>query len=269
MTRSRRSALEDAQVEDAAHAGLVLSRYLEEPYNGDEHEKARKQLFQQSIDAANGAKQVYAQAHRRWKRSIPEPNATKIVKTTGRVILGLGSESVLEAGIRLHHTYGLPVLPGTALKGLASSYCHEVWGRDDAGFRGRGGPDDDGIGSHYHVLFGDQDQAGRIVFHDGWLDPAVLDQEEGPLVHDVLTPHHQEYYGSEGDKPPTDFDDPRPVRYLSVTGRFMLAVSCPIAVDEAQGWADLALDLLLEALKHRGLGGKTSSGYGRMVRVDR
>src|ERR1700680_515711 len=46
-----------------------------------------------------------------------------------RLIVGLGSENVLETGIRLHHTYGLPVIPGSALKGLAAHYCHEIWGK--------------------------------------------------------------------------------------------------------------------------------------------
>ena len=38
---------------------------------------------------------------------------------------------MLETGIRLHHTYGLPIIPGSALKGLASHYCAQVWGHDE------------------------------------------------------------------------------------------------------------------------------------------
>lgn len=41
----------------------------------------------------------------------------------GRVVIGLGAESVLETSIRLHRVYGFPILPGSALKGLARSYA--------------------------------------------------------------------------------------------------------------------------------------------------
>jgi CRISPR-associated protein Cmr6 len=40
-----------------------------------------------------------------------------------RVIVGLGAESVLETSIRLHRIYGFPIIPGSALKGLARSYA--------------------------------------------------------------------------------------------------------------------------------------------------
>jgi CRISPR-associated protein Cmr6 len=38
-----------------------------------------------------------------------------------RIVVGLGAESVLEASIRLHRVYGFPIIPGSALKGLARS----------------------------------------------------------------------------------------------------------------------------------------------------
>jgi len=40
-----------------------------------------------------------------------------------RVIVGLGAESVLEASVRLHRVYGFPIIPSSALKGLARSYA--------------------------------------------------------------------------------------------------------------------------------------------------
>ncbi|MHA2641764.1 MAG: type III-B CRISPR module RAMP protein Cmr6 [bacterium JZ-2024 1] len=36
-----------------------------------------------------------------------------------RVIVGLGAESILETHLRLHRIHGFPIIPGTALKGLA------------------------------------------------------------------------------------------------------------------------------------------------------
>jgi CRISPR-associated protein Cmr6 len=40
-----------------------------------------------------------------------------------RVVVGLGAESVLETSIRLHRVYGFPIIPASALKGLARSYA--------------------------------------------------------------------------------------------------------------------------------------------------
>jgi len=39
-----------------------------------------------------------------------------------RIVIGLGGESVLETDITLHHLYGIPFIPGSALKGLTRAY---------------------------------------------------------------------------------------------------------------------------------------------------
>jgi len=39
-------------------------------------------------------------------------------KTKSRLIVGLGDESVYETSIRLHRNYGVPYIPGSALKGI-------------------------------------------------------------------------------------------------------------------------------------------------------
>ncbi len=65
----------------------------------------------------------------RWEAALEEYRAkgysvSKVrLAAASRVVVGLGSESVLETGIRLHHLYGFPIVPGSALKGLARSYA--------------------------------------------------------------------------------------------------------------------------------------------------
>jgi hypothetical protein len=58
------------------------------------------------------------------------------------------------------------------------------------------------------------------------------------------------------------------VPFLSVTGTFRVAVSWrgPIS-DKAKNWTDLARSLICDALKDWGVGGKTTSGYGRMIEL--
>lgn len=235
---------------NGAHAGAVLSHCLQK--QNDDNNAARRAVLDQASAATIRARAVYALAFERWRAGYP---VHRTVETEGRLIAGLGGQSTLETGITLHHTYGTPVIPGTSLKGLASHYCEEVWGVTDARFK-KGD-------KFHHEIFGDQDDAGFVTFHDAWIAPESLKKDSG-LVLDVMTPHHREYYGKAG--PPTDFDDPNPVSFLSVTGRFLLIVSCGGITPDANSkrWAELALELLLAAAADWGVGGKTNSGYGRL-----
>ncbi len=250
---------------DLSHPGLLAARYLHE--QGDGHPKARRLLFTQVTEAQRdeALATLYRGAYERWKRSLPKPCHASELQADGRLIVGLGGESVLETGITLHHTYGVPIIPGSALKGLAAHYCDCVWGAADPEFKKQSG-------THYRTLFGTTEDAGHIVFHDAWITPDSL-KEDG-LVLDVMTPHHGDYYsgkkrkrpdGGEDIVPPTDFDDPNPVTFLSVTGKFLVAVSCDVGGDEGEKAAETAMELLTEALREWGVGGKTSSGYGRLV----
>jgi hypothetical protein len=114
----------------------------------------------------------------------------------------------------------------------------------------------------HRLLFGTTDDSGCIVFHDSWLTP----DSPQPLVLDVMTPHHPKWNDVKDPVAPTDFDSPTPVPFLSVTGAFHVAVAWRgPAHDKAKCWTQLALSLLCDALKDWGIGGKTSSGYGRLV----
>jgi CRISPR-associated protein Cmr6 len=184
----------------------------------------------------------------------------------------LGGENVLETGLTLHHTYGVPFIPGSAIKGLAAHYAAQVWGLGDSKWvhdseKGQ-------QGEYHRIVFGDQSEAGFITFWDAWITPDSL-KEDGSsgLVLDVMTPHHQDYNMgktySDGPRqgqliPPTGFDNPVPVSFLSVAGTFLVGVSCDDTGEEGRKCARLALDLIGEALENWGIGGKTSSGYGRM-----
>lgn len=44
------------------------------------------------------------------------------MRTKSRLIIGLGNESIYETSIRLHRNYGVPYIPGSALKGVAKHY---------------------------------------------------------------------------------------------------------------------------------------------------
>lgn len=249
----------------ATHPGLVLQRYLIRHSDAGD----RRTLLDVACKAAGSEslRSLYVEAFERWKNSFTpdKPFQKERLTTTARLIVGLGSENVLETGLRLHHTYGVPIIPGSALKGLASHYCHEVWGRsqdatapeDNILFRRRG--------KHHSLLFGATEDGGVITFHDAWIVPESLN--DGALRLDVMTPHHPKWQMNEA--PPTDFDSPVPVSFLSVAGTFDVRLSwsgpAHTPPEKAKDWTNLAMQVLQEALAEWGVGSKTSSGYGRLV----
>ncbi len=255
------------------HPGLILQRYLVRQSDPEERQKLLDAARETARHPALRA--LYAEAYRRWNQSFSGGGSfrSEQLTTAGRLIVGLGSENVLETGLRLHHTYGVPIIPGSALKGLASHYCDEVWGqrhlRDEVAeenkrFR-RKRSANEVEGDYHRLLFGTTEDGGVITFHDAWIMPESLD--DGALRLDVMTPHHPKWQTNEA--PPTDFDSPVPVSFLSITGTFDVRISWSGPADTpsktVEAWTDLAIQILREALVEWGIGGKTSSGYGRLV----
>lgn len=261
-----RNSLQAVNPENGQHAGLLLNRFLKVVVGDKNHPDCRKELQRGAVNAAKSSQQLYKLAFDRWRASLPEPSKSQTLHTQGRVIVGIGGENILKTGITLHHTYGVPIIPGSALKGLAAHYAAQIWGTADQKWKKRG--------EYFETVFGAHDTAGHIVFHDAWIHPESLTKPNEGLVRDVMTPHHGDYYAKktykDGPKkgqliPPTDFDNPNPVTFLSVAGRFVISVSCDVKGPEGEKWTTLVFDLLLEALREWGVGGKTSSGYGRFA----
>ncbi len=244
------------------HPGLLLARYLAEQ---NENGRDKRELLAAAAACSRDALllDLYRRAFERWLTGLGGVKAEADLGTPPftRLIVGLGNKGVVDAGLRLHHTYGVPLIPGSALKGLASHYCHEVYGTVDAKFHR--------LQQYHDLLFGTTEDGGVIRFEDAWLHPDSLREPGHGLLPDVMTPHHQEWQ-TDPHAAPTDFDSPVPVPYLSVAGRFHVALvwqgpEQPEALEHAPGWVKLAFDLLAKALAEWGAGGKTTSGYGRLV----
>jgi CRISPR-associated protein Cmr6 len=262
------------------HAGLLLQRYLCENATGEDgNPQEKRALLQAAISAAGNAevRALYQAAFDRWSLSLSSDPAPFDLAGKGRLIVGLGSENALETGIRLHHTYGMPIIPGSALKGLSAHYCDQVWGErhsqtpssEALHFRGARQLDKqhnkraEPPGKYHRLLFGTTDEGGCMTFHDAWYVPG---SSPTPLVLDVMTPHHPDWNDIRNPVAPTDFDSPTPVPFLSATGTFRLALSWHGPEHkEAKGWTDRAKELVRDAVKYWGIGGKTTSGYGRLA----
>ncbi len=244
----------------AQHAGLWFEKYTRHPTETKQHS-------QHIADTAAIAEpSIYAAWFAGWQAALASAGViTKRANCLGRLSVGLGNENVIETGITLQRTYGMPYIPGSALKGLAASYA-----RKRLGAEWREG------GNGYRVLFGyaserqgadvlsqpeaetDTGAAGYITFFDAHYLPGS--GKDGHALHaDVVTVHHQEYYNSAKQVAPADWDAPNPVPFLTATGDYLLALAGPPI------WVNAAYQILAYALVEYGVGAKTNAGYGRMM----
>lgn len=268
-----------------SHAGLAYSRWAPPPVmlkEGAEQGAEERNLWLDRVARCREPKD-YAKAYWRWEASLSGPDTVCFkVEALERVLVGHGNPSPVEVGLTLHHTWGVPVLPGSALKGLTAGYVEAVYGPDPGReererelFRGvewEGSRMVRGPGTVYRRLFGAPDvtgpgghegaSQGEVVFHDALWVPA---QGKPMLARDVLTVHQRGYYASGGETWPGDFDDPNPVAFLTVAPGACFLVALSVA-PEVRGGRELlarAARYLKEALGDWGVGGKTAAGYGR------
>lgn len=194
---------------------------------------------------------AYEAAYEAWKKAITDEHThVEEMVAASPVIVGLAAETPIETSITLHYPYGVPIIPGSALKGLARSYARLAVSQREGGEALAEG------GEACKFLFGTQEQAGQVTFLDAWWAPTAGVK---PLHQDVMTPHHSRYYSSQGRESPADTEDPVPVNFLHAKGRFLVAVRCA-----REEWREFAFRLLVAALADWGVGAKTAAGYGRL-----
>ncbi len=170
----------------------------------------------------------------------------------GRLLVDYGRASAIEMNVSLHPVWGVPRVPGSALKGVTRSWARrEAW-----------------TGQQLEDCFGnepeaDTSRAGRVIFYDAYPVDGKFE-----LALDVLTPHYREYY--EGIGPPGEYLSPIPHTFLTVVQtEFRFHLGIERRAEEKVGQADLAqqLDKVAQALKQalvdEGVGAKTAAGYGR------
>lgn len=259
MMKTRRKQLLEVEKTTSTHPGLWLDKYIEEqetkdfetPSNKDQSKgNSRSQLIKEVTSLREPDE--YEEFFERWTKMLINYGAkTREARVKGRMIVGLGSESVLETSMTLHHTYGVPYIPGSALKGLAASYASKRLG--DVWKKGK---------PAYNAVFGDTNSAGYITFFDALYIPGS--GHKGQVLYpDVITVHHPKYYQEEKNVPPSDWDSPNPVAFLSATGKYLVALAAPDLGKDSE-WIKRTYDILRFALEEMGIGAKTSSGYGRM-----
>ncbi len=258
--KARRKDLQGLRYRDGWNVGLWLDRYVPELPDPVGASEEQKEAARQHIETVAGAKAPagYETAFERWAGQLPEEWRLR-GRVVGRMVIGLGAKGVLETGLTLCRTWGVPKVPGSALKGVAAAAAGLLEGDEWRAPE----PEEEREPNAYDTLFGTTDLAGAVVFHDGWWVP----EETVPLVVDAITVHHPDYYQPVRPKAPSDFDAPNPVAFASVRGEYLLVVE-PRDPETGRQWRQAAVELLAIGLAELGLGAKTNAGYGRLELVD-
>jgi CRISPR-associated protein Cmr6 len=209
--------------------------------------------------------------------------------TAAPLIIGLGAKHILDTAITLDRNTGLPVIPGSALKGLARTVAlvklatHIVeeptlavlpkldgWIAEDTNWEALaemcGGTMTEFEQKHkstvelFRKQFGFRDQSGSVIFMDG-----IYAETTAPkYAVDIMNVHYRNYYGAKHDAP-SDDQQLNPITYLTVGvgQKFNFAV-LPRTQADTEYVAEVK-EYLKAGLKEDegyGIGAKTSQGYG-------
>lgn len=237
-----------------AHPGLLIQRgYQRDDRDSEEGRKAKTDHLQRICAIPSGA--FYANAYQRWRQATGDKLRFKqlvlALQPQTRLFIGLTGGGMLETGCAISHSYGMPYIPGSSVKGVVRAHVRQSTFADqhpevvDELFGAAADPDQ----GHPEGL------SGVVVFHDAWWVPSV-EGAPTPFVQEIVTSHHLDYYCQDGRVAASDLDSPIPNAQIAVRGQFLFVL------EGAPGWRDLAEKMLLAALSERGIGAKTRTGYG-------
>jgi CRISPR-associated protein Cmr6 len=184
------------------------------------------------------------------------------LRTHSRLVIGLGLPHPIETGFLFDRLTGSVYLPGSSIKGML---------RAAARLAGDGELEDTtGLSTGFWTaenrdrLFGPALAPGAVAKTGSLRVFDAFPVQWPRLEVDVLTPHFTRYY--EKKAVPADWESPSPVPFLTIAeGQ---AFRFHFASTNQERWEDdwVRLRLLLgTALEWLGIGGKKSSGYGRLA----
>ena len=174
-------------------------------------------------------------------------------KADWRMVVGLGAENVHETSMTLHHIYGIPYIPGSALKGIArdadvADLCSEVQNEKpdvmDAliSMPASDEKDEDkrrkeikknGKFKRLNKDYVEPENTTIDKIIQGWPDFETArkifggQKQAGKVIFfdafpekdisikpDIMNPHYPKYYS--GDEVPADWQNPTPIKFLTV-----------------------------------------------------
>lgn len=214
-----------------------------------------------------------------------------------RMVIGLGASHPQETSMTLHHIYGIPYIPGSAIKGVTRHWvilkefdklnlpikqinCFvKILESADIG-------DKDKSKRECEEKFKTKSKDETIIpdeklynfLKNNWKEIELFQnifgtqQQQGKVIFfdaypvdkielkmDVMTPHYGPYYSdTSGKTPPADYHNPNPIKFLTVEKTMFQFYLASKSSDLLQ----IAEEWLKDALQNFGIGAKTSMGYG-------
>jgi CRISPR-associated protein Cmr6 len=230
--------------------GLLLDRYLAFGDNRGQLQLLRELTDRRALvpDFA-GQRELIAAHDARWQQTAEELGAiTFSAHPHWRVIVGLGTNDLLEGGITLHPVFGFPIVPASALKGITRCYANWVLEASE---------------EEMNSLLGRAEEQGQLrgdlVFLEG--SPADVPTVE----RDVINPIFGGYY-RDAKTPPASYLSPSPIFFLALgaRSRYRFGVASFSGDREA---AEQGVRWLQGALTELGVGAKGAAGYGYWERL--
>jgi CRISPR-associated protein Cmr6 len=219
------------------------------------------------------------------------------LKTASRLVVGLGAGHVLETSLTLHHIFGIPYIPGSALKGVVRMVSfwkiaekldkksdEQIKDLQEQLYEGKLSDTDENEILKHKLLFGAKNFKGLLVFLDAY--PEIQNNQQ-IFDLDVMTPHYQGYYTK--NQVPGDWENPNPIPFLTVKkgitfcfnvlfDKFRAESILTLKDDEFPNQAkniirewfndnlskisDNVIEWIEKALTEFGVGAKTRLGYG-------
>lgn len=256
------------------------------PSDGSGNEKERQKYYQeqyQRMRASNSVRKNLECMHQMLDEFAMNlvhqstvPVGYLIIRAELRtpMLIGVGLQHPSENGFLFHHKLGVPYIPASSLKGLMR-FAWELqlideWDEvESLPVRKLNGvevldEEDDKTGMPY--LFGRGGSINREALrgHLIFLDGLPLDPPD--LKRDITTVHFKGYYGSKGEIPPVENEEPNPVSFLAVREGSIFVFRC--IVPEEGNWKEQIRKVFEKALKEEGVGAKKSLGYGLFGNLD-
>lgn len=272
IPKNSAAAWQSYQSKTPQNPGLIFERFAPDWSKDAKLKKDGLEAVQKAAEKSDKA--LLTAWNVRWEAVVGVAHAEPFtLKTDWRFIAGLGSKGPLEVGFTFHR-YGLPILPGSSVKGVARAWgllvvaealrTDQLNDLDSVLSEGDAPKYQKKLQEHqwqetdlmrqFRRIFGTTGAAGGAVFFDAL--PAQLPR----LELDIMNPHYPKYY--EGSEPPTDWQSPIPVYFLTVAPQTEFRFAVGWRGQPNKEMQALAQEWLICGLTRLGAGSKTSAGYG-------
>jgi CRISPR-associated protein Cmr6 len=259
---------QEKDLPDQANAGLVFDRYLDlwddtgisdipgRKMPREPLDRFAKEFNRLAKDPVRN--ELLDMVHKRRKRATAEGSRSERYQTTWRLATGLGTDHPSENGFVFDPLIGVPVLPGSGIKGLCRQAAL-ILGKKEGVIIDLFGPEPESST--------DEATQGVLIFYNAY--PVHWPR----LCVDVINCHHPSYYRElETSQPkkvvPDETESPVPVFFLAVDSGVIFEFCIGLRGNREDSILDIAFELLDFGLATLGFGTKTAVGYGVMKRPE-